>query len=371
MVAASRHLQRVAPVLACGLAVAAGGCALGGGSSGREAPSLARGGTIRGGGATLAAPLYRTWAAGFRAREGTDVRYEAIGFSRGVSEFTAGLVDFGTTDAPLNDVEVTTAARDKSKPVHIPVAFGAVAVAYRLPAAGGGLRLDGATLAAMFLGRITRWNAPAIRKLNPGRRLPATPIGVVHRADSSGTTRLFTSYLAGGSREWSRRVGTDEAVAWPVGTSAPGNSELERTMAARPGSIGYVDAGASRPGLSRARLPNRTGRFVAPTPAGIAAATRRLQDVPADLRFLAVDASPDPGAYPVASAIFMLVYRDLCRAKIQPDSARHVRRWLRFMLGASAQRLAAAAPGYAALPDEIAARARRATDRLTCDGRRL
>ena len=372
MAAVSWHGKRIAPVLACGLALAAGGCDLGGGSSGRESRSASRGGTIRGAGATLAVPLHRQWAQGFRAREGTEVRYLPIGLSRGVSEFTATLIDFATIDAPLNDVEIRTAAADKSRPVHIPVAVGAVALAYRVRGARDGLRLDGSTVAAIFLGRVTRWNAPAIRRLNPGRALPAKPIDVVHRADSTGTTQLFTSYLAASSGEWSRRLGADDAVAWPVGRGAESNAAAVEAVARTDGAIGYVDAGSPRSaGVSHAALRNPAGQFVAPAPATIAAAARGVAGVPQDLRFLSVASSSDPVAYPITSPIFMLVYRDPCSVKIQPDNARRLSRWLRFVLGPTGQRLAATTPGFGPLAPDIAARARTATRRLTCDGKRL
>jgi phosphate transport system substrate-binding protein len=371
-----RYSRRLIPALALVLALAVAttvaGCTLGGGSSGRESRSAPRGGTIRGAGSTLAAPLYRRLARSFRRRAGTDVRYEASGSGRGVSQFTAALVDFGATDGPLNDVEVATAADEKSQPVHVPVAFGAVAVVYRLPGTGGTLRLDGPALAAIFLGRVTRWDDRTIARLNPRRRLPPTPIAVVHRGDSSGSTRLFTSYLAGASPEFSRRLGTDEAVAWPVGASVSTNVAMARAVARRVGAIGYVGAADARfPGVSRAAVPNRTGRFVAPTSAAIGAATRGLADVPDDLRFVAVGASPDPGAYPIASATFVLVYRDLCRATIDAVNARRVRQWLGFVLGRAGQRVVAASPGFAALPPEVAAKARAAAGRLACDGKRL
>jgi len=370
-VALSRHLHRIAPVIACGLVLATGGCAVGGGSSGRESPSASRGGTIRGAGETMPSPLLAAWAGSFRHHVGTDVRYEAIGFSRGLSEFTATLADFGVTDAPLNEVEVATAASGRSHPEHFPVAFAAVSVVYRLPGVSG-LRLDGATLASIFLGRVSRWNSPAIRRLNPERRLPPTAITVVHRADAAGTTRLLTSFLVDASTAWSRRAGADEAVAWPVGAGMSSNAELARAVSARVGAIGYLEPGTDRrPGLQRAALANRTGRFIAPAPAAIAAATRGLPEPPADLRFIAVDASPDPGAYPIASPVFVQVYRDLCRAKIASDHARHVRQWLRFVLGTAGQRLAATTPGFAALPVDLAARARSAASRLACDGKRL
>ena len=372
MAAVSGHGKRIAPVLACGLVLAAGGCDLGGGSSGRESRSVSRGGTIRGAGATLAVPLHRRWAQAFRQREGTDVRYEPIGLSRGVSEFTAALIDFATIEAPLNDIEIRTAAADKSRPVHIPVAVGAVALAYRVHGAGDNLRLDGSTLAAIFLGRVTRWNAPAIRRLNPGRALPPTPIEVVHRADSTGTTLLFTSYLARASAEWSRRLGADDAVAWPVGRPAASNAAAVDAVARTDGAIGYIDAGSARTaGLSRAVLLNPAGRFVAPAPATIAAAARLVGGVPSDLRFLSVASSPEPAAYPMTSAIFTLVYRDPCQVKIQPDNARRLSRWLRFVLGPAGQRLAGTTRGFGPLAPDVAARARAATRRLTCDGKRL
>ena len=372
MAAVTRYLKRIAPPAGCVLALAVGGCTVGGGSSGRESPSVVRGGTIRGAGATLPAPLYRTWAQAFRRRAGTDVRYEAIGFSRGVSDFTAALVEFGSTDAPLGDVEVATAASDKSRPVHVPVAFGAVAVAYRLPDGRGGLRLDAPTLAAIFLGRVSRWDAPPIRRLNPGRALPAIPIAVVHRADSAGTTRLLTSYLSGGSPEWSRRLGADEAVAWPVGRAVAGNRALAQAVAGTVGGLGYVDAGAARPaGVSRAALRNRAGRFVSPDAGSITAATRDLPPAPGDRRFVAVGASADPAAYPIASPVFALVFEDPCQAKIQVENVRRLRRWLRFVLGSAGQRVAAVTPGFAPLPPDLAARSRAAVRRLVCDGRRL
>ena len=373
MAAVTRHRHLIAAALACALALVAGGCELGGGSSGTESRSASRGGTIRGAGATLPAALNRRWAEAFQAREGTEVRYAAIGLSRGVSEFTAALVHFATIDAPLNDVEVTTAASDKSPPLHIPVAFSAVAVDYRLRGVRDGLRLDGPTLAAIFLGRVTRWNAAAIRRLNPGRALPAKRIVVVHRADSSGTTLLFTSFLAAASRQWSQRVGADKVVRWPAGQPASAGYAVGRTVAATEGAIGYVDAGAPRSaGVSRAALGNRSGRFVAPAPASIGAATRGVgSGVPADLRFLGLGASADADAYPIASPIFMLVYRDPCRVKIQPDDARHLSRWLRFVLSPAGEGVAASTPGFAPLPPDVATRARAQAKQLACDGKRL
>ncbi|MFT4049626.1 MAG: phosphate ABC transporter substrate-binding protein PstS, partial [Solirubrobacterales bacterium] len=181
------------------------------------------GGTISGAGATFPQPVYDQWSSDIKDSDGITVNYNPVGSGGGIAQFTAGTVDFGATDAAMEDEEVT-AAEKKGEPVHIPTVFGSVTVAYNLPGVDAGLKLDGQTLADIFQGKITTWNDPTIAKLNPDVKLPDTKITVVHRSDESGTTKLFTTYLADYSSSWKNDVGADKTVKGPTGTVAAKNA---------------------------------------------------------------------------------------------------------------------------------------------------
>src|SRR6476661_8349018 len=195
------------------------------------------GGAISGAGATFPQPVYVEWAKLFKEETGTSVTYDAIGSGGGIAQFTAKTVDFGASDAPMTRAEVR-AAEKKGVPVHVPTVFGAVTVAYNVPGLARGLRLDGATAADIFLGRIKRWNDPRIGSLNRGTRLPDIAIQVVHRSDESGTTKVFTTFLASSSPEWVKRVGSDKSVTWPVGTGAQRSAGVAEALRATPGGVG-------------------------------------------------------------------------------------------------------------------------------------
>src|SRR5436190_17000850 len=224
-----------AAALALVLALALIGC--GGGSSSGSGEKT--GGAIEGAGATAPQPLYEQWTKRFKARTGTTVNYAPVGSGDGIAEFVTGITDFGATDVAMNAAELRAAAK-KGRPVQVPAALGAVTVAYRVPGLGPGLRLDGAALAGLFLGRIRRWDDPRIRVLNPGRRLPRVRVAVVHRGDDSGTTQLFTAFLGAASPEWARRVGSAKAVAWPVGAAAAGNAGVADAVSRTGGAVGFV-----------------------------------------------------------------------------------------------------------------------------------
>src|SRR5215212_7192533 len=177
------------------------------------------GGTISGAGATFPQPVYDEWASRFNDETGTTVNYNAIGSGGGIAQFTANTVDFGATDSAMEDSELQ-AAQKKGDPVHVPTVFGAVTIAYNVSGVDKGMKLDGATAADIFLGKVKKWDDPAIKKLNPGLDLPGTDITVVHRSDESGTTKLFTSFLSDYSPEWKSQVGADKTVKWPTGTGA-------------------------------------------------------------------------------------------------------------------------------------------------------
>jgi len=242
------------------------------------------GGTISGAGATFPQPVYDEWASRFKDDTGTTVNYNAIGSGGGVAQFTAGTVDFGATDSAMTDEEIT-AAKKKGAPVHVPTVFGAITVSYNVSGVEKGLKLDGPTTADIFLGKIKKWNDPAIAQLNSGVKLPDQDITVVHRSDESGTTKLFTTYLAAYSPEWKSGPGVDKTVKWPTGTGAKGNSGVAGAVKQTDGSVGYVEeAYALQNNFTTADMKNKSGKFIAPSLDSTSAAGEGVK-IPADLRF--------------------------------------------------------------------------------------
>jgi phosphate transport system substrate-binding protein len=326
------------------------------------------GGSISGAGATFPAPVYEEWASRFKSKYGTTVNYNAIGSGGGIAAFTAGTVDFGASDAFMKDDEVK-AAQKKGAPVHVPTVFGAITVSYHVSGLAKGLKLDGPTIASIFLGTVKKWDDAAIKKLNPGMNLPSTAITVVHRSDSSGTTKLFTSFLDKQSPQWHSKVGTDKTVKWPTGTGAKGNDGVAGAVKQTEGAVGYVEeAYALQNNFTTAAVKNKAGAYVLPTLASTTAAGEGIQ-VPADLRFSAIGASTNPGAYPIASATFLLVYQDMCKAGIPKDRAVRVWNWLNY--GQTDGQQVAPTLQYAPLPASIATQAKAKVDGLVCNGSSL
>jgi phosphate transport system substrate-binding protein len=325
------------------------------------------GGTISGAGATFPQPVYDEWAARFKDSSGTTVNYNGIGSGGGVAQFTAGTVDFGATDSAMTDDELK-AAEKKGDPVHVPTVFGAVTVSYNLPGVKTGLKLDGPTVADMFLGKVKKWNDPAIAKQNPGVKLPSTDIAVVHRSDESGTTKLFTTFLAAYSPEWKNGPGVDKTVKWPTGTGAKGNDGVAAAVKQTEGSVGYVEqAFALQNKFTTADVKNKSGAYIAPTLESTSAAGEGVK-IPADLRFSAID-SPNPKAYPIASATFLLVYKDACKAGKSKSVAQDTFDWLNYALG-DGQKVAPDLQ-YAPLPSSILSQAKAKVDGLECNGSAL
>jgi phosphate transport system substrate-binding protein len=228
-----------------------------------------------------------------------------------------------------------------------------------------GLKLDGQTVADIFQGKITTWNDKAITSLNPGVDLPDTKITVVHRSDESGTTKLFTTFLSDYSKDWEKSVGADKTVKWPTGTGAAKNAGVAGAVKQTEGAIGYVElAYALQNNFTTAALKNSSGDYVTPTLESTAAAGDGLK-VPDDLRFDAIN-SPNPEAYPIASATFILVYEDMCKAGIKEAAAKNTVAFLNYGLGAGQQ--VAEKLNYAPLPDDIKTAAQAKVDALTCNG---
>ena len=364
-------LQRAAVALAGCSVLALGVAACGSDSSADNASggsgttaTAQKGGTINGAGATFPQPVYSEWAARFKQAQGTTVNYQGIGSGGGIAQFTAGTVDFGATDSAMKDEEIA-AAKKKGDPVHVPTVLGAVTVSYNVQGVEKGLKLDGATVADIFLGKVKKWDDAAIAKLNAGVDLPSTAITVCHRSDESGTTKNFTQFLADYSPAWEKGPGVDKSVKWPTGTGAKGNDGVAGCVKQTDGAVGYVEqAYALQNNFTTAAVKNKEGQFVEPTLAATSAAGAAAKP-PADLRFSTIDA-PGATTYPITAVTFLLVYQDLCKAGMSATQAGLVRDWLNYAEGDGQ----AVAPElqYAPLPAAIKQQAQAKVDGLQCNG---
>ena len=291
----SRHLS---PLIVCV-------CLLGAGQRPAQAYTTP---TIHGAGSTFDAPFFARAFQAYSAGHPVQIAYRADGSGAGIEQFIANGLDFAATDVPLNQMELALAVRTGGPVVQLPVALGSVAVIFNESKIGGTrmLALDGPTLAAVFLGTIRLWNDPAIARLNPGLRLPPDYIRPVHRADSSGTTYMFTSYLSAVSARWARSVGQAKAVAWPVGFRGTGSAGEASWVERHEGAIGYVELKyATDDHLSYARLRNRDGRFQPPNRATVAAAAARFPRV-SPHAFSIINAT-GTSSYPIAGYSWILV----------------------------------------------------------------
>jgi phosphate transport system substrate-binding protein len=263
---------------------------------------------LQGAGATFPYPLYSKWVADYQAVDPrVRINYQSIGSGGGIRQISERTVDFGASDAPLTDAELS---KTPAKLLHIPMTIGAVVVAYDLPGVSG-LTLSSDALAGIFLGEIKSWNDPKITELNPGVPLPSEAITVAYRSDGSGTTAVFTEYLSKVSAAWKERAGAGKSVRFPIGLGAKGNEGVAGQIKTSPGTIGYVElAYAKQTGLTYASMRNRAGHLVEPTLAGITAAAAGVAaSLPQDLRVSIVDA-PGEAAYPISAFTYILVYEE-------------------------------------------------------------
>ncbi len=271
---------------------------------------------LTGAGATFPAPIYTKWFAEYKKVDpSVSFNYQAIGSGGGQKAIIEGTVDFGASDGPMSTSGLFQAGGGKL--YHIPTVAGAVAVAYNLPGVKE-LKFDGPTLADIFLGKIAKWNDEAIAKLNPGTKLPDTAIAVAHRADGSGTSYIFTDYLATISPAWKGKVGKANTTPnWPTGVGAKGNDGVAALVKSTQGAIGYVELiYAMQNKIQMAQVKNSEGVFLAPTLEGVTAATATAT-IPDDFRFSMVNA-PGKASYPISGVTWLLVYeeqRDAAKGK--------------------------------------------------------
>jgi phosphate transport system substrate-binding protein len=330
----------------------------GGSSSTSTSPA-----SLTGSGSTFAAPIYQQLGSELKSK-GLTINYQAVGSGQGISDLTNKSVDFAGSDPPMKDEEIA-AAKKNGEPVHVPTAFGAITVSYNLSGVKTGLRLDGATIADIYLGKVKKWNDPEIAKQNPGVSLPSSSITVVHRSDESGTTKGFTGFLQGYSPQWKSKVGSDKTVKWPTGTGAKGNDGVAAAVKQTPGSIGYVEqAYALQNNFTFASVKNKSGKYIAPTLASVTASGDGVK-IPADLRFTIID-SPNPTAYPISSQTFIVAYKDPCKAGADKTKAAGLVRFLNYVLGPGQDTIKKLS--YAPLPASIDAKAKTAVQGLTCNG---
>jgi phosphate transport system substrate-binding protein len=311
----------------------------------------------------LPEPLYDTWFQRFAGSyANVQISYDGSGSQAGVDAITRSLAAFGATDVAMTDAELAAAG-----PVlHVPMALGAVAVVVNLPDTAS-VQLDGATVSAIFLGTVTKWNDPPIAALNPGVPLPDLPIAVVHRSDPSGSTNAFTAWLSASSPQWKSGPGTGSSVTWPTGSAAAGDDGVAAAVKASVGAIGYAASTfAAQAGLRTAKLRNQAGNFVRPTTLGIAAAGETsVAALTPDFREPPVVNAPGVNAYPI------VLYADVLVRTEVPDHGTAQALVALFAWCLTTGQTDAAQAGYAALPGGVQLKALASLHAVTSGGTRV
>ena len=309
---------------------------------------------INGAGATFPYPIYSKWFDEY-AKVDPSVRfnYQSIGSGGGQKQIMAQTVDFGASDGPMSDENLSKAP---GKILHIPTVAGAVVMTYNLEG-NPGLKLDGETIADIFLGKIKKWNDPKIAASNAGTKLPDKEIVVVHRSDGSGTTFIFTDYLSKVSAEWKRKVGNNTSVNWPAGIGGKGNEGVSGQVKQTPGALGYVELiYAVQNKMPYADVKNAAGQFVKPTLESVTAALGTA-NIPDDFRFSMTNA-PGSNAYPIAGATWLLVYE-------QPKDPAKGKKLVEFLKWALTKGEGMAKDlNYAPLPDVVQQRVLKRIDEI-------
>ena len=301
---------------------------------------------INGAGATFPNPIYSKWFSEYnKLHTNVEINYQPIGSGGGIRQITNQTVFFGATDGPMTNDQLLAAP---SKILHFPTVLGADVPVYNIPNVSAELKFTGPLIADIFLGKITKWNDPAIMKLNPGVSLPNTDITVVHRSDGSGTTYIWVDYLAKVSPEWKMKVGVHTSVNWPTGVGGKGNEGVAGLVTQTPGSIGYVELiYALQNKISYGSVQNMAGDFVKATTASVsAAAAEAASKMPPDFR-VSITNAPGKGVYPVSSFTWLLLYEN-------PKDKAQARTMLDFVKWAltDGQKFAAEL-GYAPLPQPV------------------
>jgi len=260
---------------------------------------------LLGAGSTFVYPLFSKMFAEYGKANDVKVNYQSIGSGGGILQLTNKTVDFGGSDAPLNEEQTKKIGADV---LHIPMASGADVITYNLPGVTASLKMTPELLASIYLGKITKWNSPEITAANPGTKLPDLPLVVIHRSDGSGTSYIFTDYLTKVSADWAKKVGKATAVNWPAGLGGKGNEGVSGLVKQTPGAVGYVElAYAIQNKMPVAQIKNKAGKFITPNLASITAASNI--ELPADAKVSLTDTS-NPDGYPISSFTWALIYKE-------------------------------------------------------------
>jgi phosphate transport system substrate-binding protein len=276
---------------------------------------------INGAGATFPNPIYSKWFSEYnKLHPNVQINYQSLGSGAGIRQLTNQTVFFGATDGPMTQEQLLAAP---GKVLHFPTVLGAVVPIYNIPGVTTQLKFSGPLLADIFLGKITKWNDPAIAKVNAGVTLPSTDITVAHRSDGSGTTYIFMDFLSKLSPEWKQKVGVATAVNWPTGVGGKGNEGVSGLVTQTPGSIGYVELiYALQNKVSYGSVQNMAGEFVTASVEAVSlAAAEAAKSMPADFR-VSITNAPGKGVYPISSFTWLLLYenpKDKAQAKAMVD----------------------------------------------------
>ena len=306
---------------------------------------------LTGAGATFPYPIYSKWFSDYAAQKGVKINYQSIGSGGGIRQLSEETVDFGASDSPMSDDEMSKA---KGGPVlHIPTVLGADVVTYNVPGVTAPLKLTPEVIAGIFSGNIKKWNDTRIASLNSGVTLPSSDILVVHRSDGSGTTYIFTDYLSTAVPSWKASIGKGKEVKWPVGIGAKGNEGVAGQVKQTPGAIGYVElAYAKQNNLPIAAVRNQAGQFVVASVAGVTAAAAGVaKSLPENTDYrLSIVNAPGADSYPISSFTWLLVYKQ------QKDAAKGQKLvdFLNWALTEGEQ--SASSLDYAPLPTDMAAK---------------
>ncbi len=317
--------------------------------------------SINGAGATFPYPMYSKWFDEYHKKNANlQINYQSIGSGGGIKQITEGTVDFGASDGPMNDDQLK-AFQDKHGfgILHFPTVLGAAVPSYNIPGVDAALNFTPDALAGIFLGKITKWNDPVIAGANKGVNLPANDIVVVHRADGSGTTYIWTDYLSGVSDEWKTKVGKGTSVNWPVGLGGKGNEGVTGTIKNTPNSIGYVELiYAETNKIPYGNVKNAAGIFVkASLTAVSAAAAGKAKEMPDDFRVSIVNA-PGKAAYPISSFTWLLIPEKFSDAT-KRDAIKGFLKWALADGQGYAENLS-----YAKLPKEVVAKELKAINKI-------
>jgi phosphate transport system substrate-binding protein len=326
------------------------------------AASLASAQQMNATGATFPAPIYTKWFGEYKAAHpDVQINYGGGGSGKGIKDLQDGTVDFGASDMPMSDQQIS---ETRIKPLHFPTVGGACVLTYNVTGVTGELKLSGSTIAGIFMGTIKKWNDPALSKDNPGVKFPNDDIIPVHRSDNSGTTFMFTDYLSKVSPDFKTKVGANSKVQWPVeGLNGQGSNGVSALVKQTPGSIGYVELTYARQNkMGVAAVKNAAGTFIQPSMDSVTAAVAgAVKTMSPDFR-VSITNSPGKDAYPIASLTWMLIPSQISDAK----KAEALKGFLHWML-ADGQK---DAPGldYAPLPKEIVAREVKQVDQINTSG---